>query len=94
MADEKMFDLMTKIYSELQDTKSELQDTKKEMSNGFKDIKSEITVNRTAILKLETKLENDTTDKYVHSMITVLELMTSWITSTKRSIYFKSPLTT
>lgn len=56
MAEDKMFDLITKIYSEL-------QDTKKEILEGFTDIKSEVSVNRTAIIKLESKLENDTTDK-------------------------------
>lgn len=49
MEDNKMFDLMEKMYSEL-------QSTKKEMQEGFKEVKGEIAENRNAIVKLESKV--------------------------------------
>jgi predicted nucleic acid-binding Zn-ribbon protein len=47
--DKQIYDLLEKIYVELQETKEEL--------------KSEIRDNRLAIVKLETKIENEITDK-------------------------------
>lgn len=47
--DKQIYDLLEKIYIELQETKEEL--------------KSEIRDNRLAIVKLETKIENEITDK-------------------------------
>jgi chromosome segregation ATPase len=54
--DKQIYDLLEKIYVELQETKNELRDTKEEL-------KSEIRDNRLAIVKLETKIENEITDK-------------------------------
>ena len=47
--DKQIYDLLEKIYIELQGTKEEL--------------KSEIRDNRSAIVKLETKIENEISDK-------------------------------
>ncbi len=39
MENEKIFELMTKMYSEMQDTKKEMQDTKREMQETKKEMR-------------------------------------------------------
>lgn len=47
--DSQLFELITKMYSEMQ--------------KGFKEVKTEIAENRNAITKVESKIENDITAK-------------------------------
>ncbi|NLI89953.1 MAG: hypothetical protein GX366_06050 [Epulopiscium sp.] len=49
MENEKLFELVTKIYSEMQE--------------GFEELKEEIRENKASTTKIESKIENDITSK-------------------------------
>ncbi len=57
--EDKVFDLLERIYVELQETKAELKETKIELKETKTELKADIIENRKAITKLETKIEND-----------------------------------
>lgn len=63
MDNNKLFDLMTKMYNDMQDMKDDMQGMKDDMNQGFKEVKSEIADNRKSIIKLDTKIETEITDK-------------------------------
>ncbi len=77
MDNDKLFDLMTKMYSDMQDMKDDMQGMKDDMqgmkhdmqgmkhdmNQGFKEVREEIADNSKAIIKLEAKIEADITDK-------------------------------
>lgn len=59
-SDKQIYDLLEKIYVELQETKNELHN---ELQETRKELKSEIQENRKSIVKLESKIESEISNK-------------------------------